>query len=219
MSKYVIDDSTLTGIADAIRTKEETSDPIPVEEMAERIGAIETGVTLPTLSNPASPSEILNGYEAIGEDGSVIEGEALATASTATAADIMSGKTAYNSAGELLTGTAVKGAEIITLTGTIETLTSASGSKTFSFKTGYKKIFAYVYNSSVDATNTPAYSGYRSTFVYDADNSLNNISMTSSTGMNVSYSRTTQTMKLTCSMSSALSIYKTTFHIFVWVIY
>lgn len=114
MSKYVIDDSTLTGIADAIRTKEETSDPIPVEEMAERIGAIETGVTLPTLSNPATAAEILSGYEAIGADGEVVTGTALETASTATAADIMSGKTAYNSAGDLLTGTASAGLKVKT---------------------------------------------------------------------------------------------------------
>lgn len=46
MRKYVIDDSTLTGIADAIRAKDETSDLIPVDEMAARIGAIDTAEDL-----------------------------------------------------------------------------------------------------------------------------------------------------------------------------
>lgn len=148
MSKYVIDDSTLTGIADAIRTKEETSDPIPVEEMAERIGAIETGVTLPTLSNPATAAEILSGYEAIGADGEVVTGTALETASTATAADIMSGKTAYNSAGDLLTGTASAGLKV--KTGSM-TFSKADDSLTVS-QTGIKYAIA-------EYDGTAAYNG------------------------------------------------------------
>lgn len=47
MGKYTINDTTLTGIADAIRTKEETTEPIPVADMAQRILAIETGAKLP----------------------------------------------------------------------------------------------------------------------------------------------------------------------------
>lgn len=90
--------------------------------LVEKVGAIEAGAKLPTLSNPASPAEILSGYEAINDAGEVVTGTALATATTATAAQILSGKTAYNSAGELLTGTAVKG-----LTKTIKTVTAASG--------------------------------------------------------------------------------------------
>lgn len=45
MAKYVIEDTTLTGIADAIRGKEGSSAEIPASEMAGRIEAIETGST------------------------------------------------------------------------------------------------------------------------------------------------------------------------------
>lgn len=96
---------------------------IDLQSLLEAVNELPDQVSLPTLSNPASPSEILNGYEAIGEDGAVIEGTALETASTATAADIMSGKTAYNSAGVLLTGTMAKG-----LTVTRKTATCQNGS-------------------------------------------------------------------------------------------
>lgn len=43
MAKYSIEDSTLSGIADAIREKEGTSDAIPVAELAERISALQGG--------------------------------------------------------------------------------------------------------------------------------------------------------------------------------
>lgn len=43
MAKYVIDDSTLTGIANAIRSKTGGSDPIEVSQFPERISGIETG--------------------------------------------------------------------------------------------------------------------------------------------------------------------------------
>lgn len=46
MAEYLIQDTTLTAIGDAIREKEESSDPIPVSEIASRIVAIETGVTV-----------------------------------------------------------------------------------------------------------------------------------------------------------------------------
>lgn len=46
MSKYVIDDTTLTGIANAIREKDESTDAIPVADMAARIGAIDTAEDL-----------------------------------------------------------------------------------------------------------------------------------------------------------------------------
>lgn len=82
---------------------------IDLQSLLDAVNELPDQVSLPTLSNPASPSEILNGYEAIGADGAVIEGTALETASTATAADIMSGKTAYDNLGNLLTGTAAKG--------------------------------------------------------------------------------------------------------------
>lgn len=40
MAKYVIEDTTLTGIADAIRAKTGGTDPIAVSDMAEQVGGI-----------------------------------------------------------------------------------------------------------------------------------------------------------------------------------
>lgn len=48
MTKYSIDSTTLSGIADAIRTKKETSDPIAVSDFAEEISTI-SGGDLPSL--------------------------------------------------------------------------------------------------------------------------------------------------------------------------
>lgn len=45
MSEYLIKGATLTGIADAIRAKLGTTDPILTEEMAAKISEIETGTT------------------------------------------------------------------------------------------------------------------------------------------------------------------------------
>lgn len=50
MAEYLIQDTTLTAIGDAIRSKEESSDPIPVPEIAARIAAIETGVIVQRAS-------------------------------------------------------------------------------------------------------------------------------------------------------------------------
>lgn len=49
MSKYLIEDSTLTAIGNAIRGKESSEAPIPTTEMAERISALPTGDTEPTF--------------------------------------------------------------------------------------------------------------------------------------------------------------------------
>lgn len=43
MAKYSIEDATLTGIGDAIRAKEGSTDPIPVPDLPSRISAIQTG--------------------------------------------------------------------------------------------------------------------------------------------------------------------------------
>lgn len=50
MAEYLIQDTTLTAIGDAIRAKEDSSDPIQVSEIAARIAAIETGVTVQRAS-------------------------------------------------------------------------------------------------------------------------------------------------------------------------
>lgn len=44
MAEYLIQDTTLTGIADAIRAKDKSSDTIQVSSFASRIAAISTGV-------------------------------------------------------------------------------------------------------------------------------------------------------------------------------
>lgn len=50
MAEYLIQDTTLAAIGDAIRSKEGSSSPIPVSEIASRIAAIETGVTVQRVS-------------------------------------------------------------------------------------------------------------------------------------------------------------------------
>lgn len=42
-----IEESTLVGIADAIRTKEGSTEPIPTTEMAERIANLPSGASIP----------------------------------------------------------------------------------------------------------------------------------------------------------------------------
>lgn len=48
--KWLISPSLLTGIADAIRAKEDSTEAIQVSELASRIGAISTGVEVRTAS-------------------------------------------------------------------------------------------------------------------------------------------------------------------------
>ena len=43
MAKYSIEDTTLTGIGDAIRAKDGSADPIHVPDIPSRIAAIQTG--------------------------------------------------------------------------------------------------------------------------------------------------------------------------------
>lgn len=51
MAEYLINSETLTGIADAIRTKEGTTDPIAVSDFASRIGAIQAGGGVVSIFN------------------------------------------------------------------------------------------------------------------------------------------------------------------------
>lgn len=130
---------------------------IDLQSLLDAVNELPDQVSLPTLSNPASPSEILSGYEAIGEDGSVVEGEALATASTATAADIMSGKTAYNSAGELLTGTASAGYKL--KTGSLTSMDASSTTKTVS-------VSGTIYLVVISTTSNFTTSAYTNNILY-----------------------------------------------------
>lgn len=68
MAKYVIEDTTLTGIADAIRSKEGTTAGIPVPDMSQRILEIQTGID--TSGATAEEADVIEGkiYYANGEE-------------------------------------------------------------------------------------------------------------------------------------------------------
>lgn len=66
--------SKMTAIADAIRDKTGGTDPLTLDQMAAEIASIQTGVELPTLENPGSASDLAQGKQLIGADGSVVEG-------------------------------------------------------------------------------------------------------------------------------------------------
>lgn len=74
MAKGLIDDSILHDIGDAIREKNSSSETYLPSEMAEAIQNIEAGMLLPTLDNPGSASDLAEGKQLIGADGSVVEG-------------------------------------------------------------------------------------------------------------------------------------------------
>ena len=107
--EYLIKSESLTAIADEVRTLSGTTELMGLDDMATNVGEANTeidnqvellaqavaalegkasgsGVTLPTLDNPASASDILNGKEAIDSEGNVITGTITAkTASSLTA--------------------------------------------------------------------------------------------------------------------------------------
>ena len=64
----------LTAIANAIREKEGSSSPIVANDFPARILAIETGIQLPTLTNPGNTSDLLNGKQLIDQNGEVLTG-------------------------------------------------------------------------------------------------------------------------------------------------
>lgn len=64
----------LTAIANAIRAKEGSSDPIVANDFPARIAAIETGIQLPTLTNPAAATDIAKGKQVINQDGEIVTG-------------------------------------------------------------------------------------------------------------------------------------------------
>lgn len=69
MAEYLIQDSTLSEIGNAIREKDGTGALIPVANMASRIRSIQTGVTLPTLSDPAEENDVRLGKQYIDAQG------------------------------------------------------------------------------------------------------------------------------------------------------
>ena len=64
----------LKAIADAIRAKEGSSDPIVASDFPARIAAIETGTQLPTLTNPGTAADLAQGKQLIGQNGEIVNG-------------------------------------------------------------------------------------------------------------------------------------------------
>lgn len=64
----------LKAIADAIRAKEGSSDPIVANDFPARIAAIETGTQLPTLTNPGTAADLASGKQLIDQNGEIVEG-------------------------------------------------------------------------------------------------------------------------------------------------
>ena len=64
----------MTALADSIRTKSGESVKLSLDGMKAAVDSISVGIELPTLSNPASSSDILSGKEAVNENGEVITG-------------------------------------------------------------------------------------------------------------------------------------------------
>lgn len=74
MSQYLIQGSTLTKIADAIRVKTGKNSGISASEMANEISSIETGIKLPTLTNEAFSEDLLSGKQLINSYGDIVTG-------------------------------------------------------------------------------------------------------------------------------------------------
>ena len=74
MSNYFINGNTLTAIADAIRSKTNTSEQILARDFASKINALELGANLPDLTTPATAAEVFSGYQYITEEGTSATG-------------------------------------------------------------------------------------------------------------------------------------------------
>lgn len=81
MADYLIQDTTLTAIADSIRAKTGKTSEIFVSDMVSEIDKI-----YPTLTNPGTASDLLSGKELIDQDGNVVTG----TIPTKTSSDLTS---------------------------------------------------------------------------------------------------------------------------------
>ena len=64
----------LTAIANAIRAKEGSSDLIPANDFPARIAAIETGIQLPTLTNPGTAADLAQGKQLLDQEGKIVNG-------------------------------------------------------------------------------------------------------------------------------------------------
>lgn len=72
MANVFLDESKLVSMANALREATETTDPLVFPDgFNEAISSLTNGVKLPELTNPASESHVLQGYEIIDENGEV----------------------------------------------------------------------------------------------------------------------------------------------------
>lgn len=74
MANYFITGDTLTAIANAIRSKTNTSEQILAKDFASKINALELGANLPDLTTPATAAEVFSGYQYITEEGTSATG-------------------------------------------------------------------------------------------------------------------------------------------------
>ena len=72
MAKYSIEETTLTGIGDAIRAKEGSTGVIPVPEIPSRIAAIQTGPDVSGVT--ATASDVISGKVFVDAQGVPREG-------------------------------------------------------------------------------------------------------------------------------------------------
>lgn len=72
MAKYSIEDTTLTGIGDAIRAKDGSADPIHVPDIPSRIAAIQTGADVSGVT--ATEVDVISGKVFVDAQGVPREG-------------------------------------------------------------------------------------------------------------------------------------------------
>lgn len=83
MARGLTNEANYVAIANAIRQKNGGSETYAPAEMPNAILEIETGVKLDPLSNPATSQQILSGYEAYDSSGNLLSGTAFLTSGVA----------------------------------------------------------------------------------------------------------------------------------------
>ena len=81
--KVLCEKSDLVAVANAIRSKNGTTNTYKVNQLADAVENISSGTTLPTLSNPGSAADLRSGKQLIDQSGNKITGT-LATVTQAT---------------------------------------------------------------------------------------------------------------------------------------
>ena len=148
------------------------------------------GIVLPELTNPATPNEILTGYEALDGNGVLMTGSSKAvdtSDATASPEDIAAGKTVYVN-GEKVTGTSTA----------VDTMdATASGSRILK---GYT---AYVKGQKVTGTHTCSSSGYTKISDWDVSNQAHSASVTMEGNVIECYCKDTTSTPITFTIELA----------------